>query len=132
MSYLLASAPKYALVGAAFAVLNMLLIILLDRAGIHYAISILIAAAILIPLSYWPHVKFTYQVNPGFGSFLRYLGAQLVNTPIMITLMFIATEWLAMPVWFATPAALLTLFILNLFSSYWAIVLHRPFKEGRS
>jgi len=132
MSNPLASAPKYALVGAAFAVLNMLLIILLDRVGIHYVVSILIAAATLIPLSYWPHVRFTYQVNPGFGSFLRYIGTQLVNTPITIVLMFVATEWLGMPVSIATPAVLLTLFILNLFSSYWAIVLHRPLKEGRS
>lgn len=127
----LSAAPRYALVGTVFAVLNMLLIIALDQVGIHYSIAILIAAATLIPLSYWPHVSFTYQVSPGLSSFLRYVGAQLMNTPIMLFLMWLATDRLGFSVAIATPSILLLIFSYNLGSSFWAIVLHRPRKEIR-
>jgi putative flippase GtrA len=132
MDRVLSFAPRYALVGAGFALLNMAMIIALNGIGIHYAIAILIAGATLVPISYWPHIKFTYQVSPSIGSFVRYVGAQLMNTPIVLAGMFVLTDMLGIPVAISTPTLILAIFAYNLHSSYWAIVLNRPAKEGRS
>lgn len=126
MNRLIASSPRYLAVSVLCMVLNAVLLIALDRAGVHYVISVLVSAAVLIPLSYAIHVVWTYRVEGGGRSFGRYSATQIVNTPIALFLFFIIHDRLALAMEWAAPIVIALMFLYNFLSSFWAIVLRKP------
>lgn len=123
MTSLFASSPRYLVVGLFCAVFNTALLIALDKAGLHYALATLISGAVLIPLSYVLHLRVTYRVAGGSGSFLRYAAAQAVNTPIALVLFFLICGLGGVPMTWAAPAVIGLMFVYNFISSFWAIAL---------
>jgi putative flippase GtrA len=112
-------------------VLNSALLIALDRASIHYALAVIISAAVLIPLSYSLHLLFTYRVQRVPGSFVRYAATQLVNTPVAIVLLFVIHARAGLPMPLAAPLVIGLMFLYNLMSSFWAIALRASARPAR-
>ena len=125
MNRLLAASPRYLLVSGLCMGLNVVLFIVLEALHVHYVISVAISAMVLIPLSYVLHRSFTYRVEGGRRSFLRYAGAQLVNSPIALVLFFLVHDRLALPMFWAAPLVIMLMFAYNFLSSFWALALGR-------
>lgn len=131
MRRLVASGPRYLVIGGGCVLLNTALLIALDRAHVHYALAVVISALVLIPLSYVLHLLFTYRVGGGPGSFARYSGTQIVNTPIAIALFFVIHAKAGVPMTWAAPLVIGLMFLYNLTSSFWAIALRAPARPSR-
>lgn len=131
MNALVASSPRYLAVSAACVAFNTLLLIALDRAGVHYAPAVVISALVLIPLSYALHLTVTYRVAPGAARLARYAAAQIVNTPIALVLFFLIHDRAGLPMAWAAPAVMALMFLYNLTSSYWAIARRAPSRAAR-
>lgn len=130
MNALLASSPRYLTVSIICVVLNMMLLVSLDQAGIHYTVAVLVSALVLIPTSYALHLVVTYRVAPRIGSFLRYAATQLVNTPAAIVLFFLIRDRAGLPMIWAAPTVTALMFLYNITSSFWAIS-YRPLRRAR-
>jgi putative flippase GtrA len=113
--------PRYIAVSLFCVLFNTILLISLDWAGLHYGASVLISAAVLIPLSYALHCTFTFAAEPGWRAFWRYAAAQIVNTPLAWLLFLLIHDWGALPMVFAAPLVIGLLFLWNFFTSGWAI-----------
>lgn len=125
MQRLLASSPRYVLVALFCVLLNNAFLIGLDMLGIHYVLSVIASALLLIPLSYWLHLHFTYRVEGGQRSFWRYAGVQIVNTPAALLLFFLIHDLAGLPMMAAAPLITLLMFLYNFLGSFWAILLGR-------
>lgn len=121
MITLILSSPRYLIVGATCALLNTALLIALDKSGANYVLATIISGLVLIPLSYILHARVTYRVKAGRGSFVRYAGAQAVNTPIALALFFIICGLGGVSMTWAAPTVIGLMFLYNLSSSFWAI-----------
>jgi putative flippase GtrA len=99
------------------------LLIALDHAGLHYVFATIISGFVLIPLSYALHVRITYRVVEKRDSFVRYAAAQAVNTPVALVLFFFIRGRADVPMVWAAPAVMGLMFLYNITSSFWAIVL---------
>jgi putative flippase GtrA len=121
---LISSSPRYLIVGGGCALLNTALLIALDKLGAHYVLATVISGMVLIPLSYVLHVRFTYRVVSGRGSFARYAAAQAVNTPIALLLFFLIAGLGGMSMVWAAPTVITLMFVYNLTSSFWSIAAH--------
>lgn len=121
MNRLLAASPPYLVVSALCMGLNVVLFIVLEASRVHYAITVAISAMLLIPLSYSLHRSFTYRVEGGLHSFLRYAGAQVVNSPIALVLFYLVHDRLALPMVWAAPLITALMFAYNFLSSFWAL-----------
>lgn len=126
MSRLLASSPRYLAVSALCMALNAALLIELDRLGVHYAVSVLVSAAALIPSSYALHVFWTYRMTGRETRFRRYFATQIVNTPIALLLLFVIHDRLGIAMIWAAPVVIFLMFLYNFLSSFWAIALVKP------
>ena len=126
MKGLFASSPRYVVVSALCTALNISLFIALDRMAVHYWVAVLISAAILIPLSYSLHLAWTFRVDGRAGTFARYAGTQIINTPVALVLFFVLIDRLGLEMRWAAPLVTALMFFYNLLSSYWAIALRQP------
>ena len=120
---LLSSSPRYLLVGIACAIFNTMLLILLDKLGAHYVLATILSGLVMIPLSYALHLRVTYRVVAGRGSFARYVAAQTVNTPVALLLFFLIHDSANVAMIWAAPAVMGLMFLYNVTSSFWAIAL---------
>jgi putative flippase GtrA len=118
---LIASGPRYALVGAVFAVLNALMLIVFDWFGLHYTVALGASMLTLVPLSYLVHLRFTYGVAGGLDSFWRYCGAQMISMPLSLVMLFFVHDLAGIPMKWAAWIVLGLMFLYNFLSSYWAI-----------
>ena len=130
MTNLVASSPRYLVVGGVFALLNTATLIALDRAGLHYLLGLLISLSVWVPLSYWVHLHFTYRVDGGAGSFARYFGAQLLNLPGATVLLFLFHDLGGLPMTWAAPAVMGLMLLYNIISSFWALCMRTSVQGG--
>lgn len=121
LSRLVGTSHIYIAVALACVVLNNTLLIGLDLLGAHYILSSLVAASILIPTSYWLHLRFTYTKKPHQYSFFRYAILQCVNIPATIFLLFIFYDLLDFPMLHSAVILTATMFIYNFLGSYLTI-----------
>lgn len=120
---LLASSPRYLAVSVTCMALNIVLLVALDRIGVHYGLAVIASALVLIPLSYALHLAITYRTQPRAGSFARYAAAQIVNTPVAVLLFFLIHDCAGVAMIWAAPAVTGLMFLYNITSSFWAIAL---------
>lgn len=121
MKRILATTPRYVLTGAVFALLNALLLIGFDMAGLHYVLALLTSALVLVPSSYWVHLRVTYAVEGGADSFMRYCGAQMISMPLSLLLIFVIHDLGGIAMLWTAWIVLALMFLYNLLSSFWAI-----------
>ena len=130
MKAMFASGPRYLVIAATCVLLNNTFLIGLDALGVHYVITVIASAMLLIPLSYWLHLRFTYRLEGGQRSFWRYAGVQAVNTPAALALFFLIHDLAGLPMTAAAPLITVLMFLYNFSGSFWAIVFgHAPRAE---
>jgi len=113
---------RYAVVAAGCAILHNVIIIGLDRLGVHYVFASLVSFVVVLSTGYLLHCSFTFTADRSLGSFLRYGGAMAANLPLSILGLFLFHDIAHLPMVIASPVATVALFVVNYFLSAWAIV----------
>ena len=116
----------YPFVAGFCALLHNVIIIGLDRVGVHYAIASVVSFFLVAASGYLLHCAITYRTSPALRSFVRYLGAMAFNLPLSIVALFLFHDLARLPMIIASPLATVALFVANYFLSTWAIVGGKP------
>jgi putative flippase GtrA len=115
-------APRYLGVSIGCVLINNALLITLDRIGVPYLKSLLISAAIMIPLGFLLQARITFGAPPGWLRFGRYAAVMIVNTPLAWLLLWALHDRAGLAMIYASPIMTAMLFIWNYMASGWAIL----------
>ncbi|MEO8019598.1 MAG: GtrA family protein [Pseudomonadota bacterium] len=113
---------RYLTVGALCALIHNLIMIGGDFFGVHYLPATLISFAVVTPLGYFLHCRFTFRKAHSLEGFLRFMAGIAIGYPISLALMVLFCSGLGLPVLIAAPLATAVLFVFNYLSAHWAIV----------
>ena len=113
---------RYLAVALACAILNNLVLIGLDRFGVHYVVSSLISFVVVVSVGYSLHSWFTFRVRRGVLTFALYVIALAANFPLQLFLLYLTVDLARLPMVIASPLATLILFGWNFFATRWALV----------
>ncbi|HXS49252.1 MAG TPA: GtrA family protein [Sphingomicrobium sp.] len=111
----------YALIAAACALLNVAVMILGDRAGLHYAVSTAISFCLCVVVGYSLHSRFTFLVLPSVAGLRRYTTAMALNFPLALASMWFFHDAMGIAIGAAAVASTAALTAYNYLSSRWAI-----------
>ena len=118
----IAHGRRYLTVGALCALVYNLTMIGCDFAGMHYLPASLLSVAVVGPLGYFLHCRFTFKKTLSLMGFLRFMAGIALAYPLLLALMALFCSGLGLPVPIATPLATAALFVFNYVSAHWAIV----------
>ena len=118
----LAHGRRYLTVGALCALIHNVIMIGGDYVGLHYLPATLVSFAVVTPLGYFLHCRFTFRKARSLGGFVRFMSGIAIGYPISLALMILFCSGLALPVVIAAPLATAILFAFNYVSAHWAIV----------
>ncbi len=121
-STILEHGRRYTTVGAICAVTHNLVMIGGDFAGLHYLPATLLSVALVTPLGYALHCRFTFRKGRSVEGFLRFAAGIALGYPISLALMVLFCSGFGWPVLVAAPLATILLFVFNYVSAHWAIV----------
>ena len=121
-SALVAQGRRYVSVGVLCAITHNLIMIGADLAGLHYFPATLLSFAVVTPLGYSLHCRFTFRKAHSLDGFLRFMAGIAVGYPLSLALMVLFCSGLSLPVFVAAPLATVALFVFNYVSAHWAIV----------
>lgn len=113
---------RYTTVGAVCAIVHNIVMIGSDLAGIHYFPATLISVAVVTPLGYFLHCRFTFRKGRSLTDFLRFAGGIAVGYPLSLALMALFVSSFGWPVAVAAPLATIILFLFNYLWAHWAIL----------
>lgn len=119
---LIAHGRRYLSVGALCAITHNLIMIGGDLAGLHYFPATLVSFAVVTPLGYSLHCRFTFRKPHSLDGFLRFMAGIAVGYPLSLALMVLFCSGLGLPVVVAAPLATAVLVAFNYVSAHWAIV----------
>ena len=119
---LLARGGRYTIVGAACALANNVITIGGDLLGLHYFPATLISLALVTPLGYELHSRFTFAARRSWQAFVRFTAGIAVAYPISLAMMVVLCSGLRMPVYIAMPIVTAALFVWNFLAAHWAIL----------
>lgn len=120
-SYFARQTTRYTVVGAMCAIANNLVMIVGDRAGIHYFPMSILSFLLVTPFGYLLHSGFTFGEPRSFRAFLRFSSGVALGFPIYLITMAILCTGLSLSVVVATSIATVLLFLWNYASAHWAI-----------
>ena len=115
---------RYLLVAIGCAGLHNAIMIVLDALHVHYGLSLIISAAVLIPVGYWLQGRITFAADSSWVSFWRYALVMIVNTPMSFIALWVLYDRGGLPMWIAAPVSTIILLIWNYISSGWALRSH--------
>jgi len=115
-------APRYLAVSVFCILFNNGLLIALDAADVHYAISVLISAVVMIPLGFILQSRITFAAAGAWRGFLRYSAVMIFNTPLAWLLLWAIHGNAGVSMIYASPVMTAVLFIWNYLASGWAIL----------
>ena len=121
-SDILAHGRRYITVGAVCALTHNVIMIGSDFFGLHYFPATLLSFAVVTPLGYYLHCRFTFRKAQSLDGFLRFMSGIAVGYPLSLALMVLFCSVMGLPVIIAAPLATLALFAFNYVSAHWAIV----------
>jgi len=121
----------YVTVSLICVIFNNLLLIWLDSMSVHYTLSVIISAAVMIPLGFGLHARFTYTVEPTSSAFWRYASVLILNTPAAWLLFLVIHDCGGLPMVYAAPVVTGILFVWNYAASGWAILARPPQFQGK-
>ncbi len=116
---------SYLVVAGLCAVLHNIIMIGLDAGGVHYGISLLISAAVLIPTGFFAQGRVTFDGDLSLANFIRYTAVMIVNTPVSYASLWLLYDITKLPMIAAAPIATFALLIWNFFASGWALKRNR-------
>lgn len=125
IGFILRRSPRYLGVSVACVLVNMLLLIGLDRLGWSSGAAVVASACLLIPLAFALHVHVTYTIEPTVPAFLRYAGVTLVNTPVAWLLLLLIHDRGGIDMVVAAPLVTLIMFFWNFLAGSWALLAGR-------
>lgn len=122
LAAILAHGRRYLTVGALCALVHNLIMIGGDLAGLHYVLATFLSFAVVTPLGYFLHCRFTFRKAHSLEGFLRFMAGIAVGYPLSLVLMILFCSGLRLPVAIAAPLATAILFAFNYLSAHWAIM----------
>jgi putative flippase GtrA len=109
-------------VGIACAVLHNVIMIVGDRAGLHYALSLVYSFVIVVVVGFLLHSGWTFHgAERSRASFTRYVLVASGNFPASLAGLYVFVDVLSLPVAIASPIVTVILFALNFFGNRWAL-----------
>lgn len=93
-----------------------------DLAGGHYFGLSFLSFALVTPLGYWLHSRFTFGERLSLRNFLRFASGVAAGFPISLLVMAILCTGLSQPVIVAAPIATVVLFVWNYATAHLAIL----------
>jgi putative flippase GtrA len=93
--------------------LNNAIVIGMDQAGYHYAVSVAVAFLVVMLVGYRLHASYTFEVEASRGGWLRFLLVNLSGFPLSIALMFVLCDGVGLSASLAMPIATVLLFAWN-------------------
>lgn len=123
--YLLREPSRYLVVGASCAVLNNIILIAGDAAGLHYAVAILLTFILVLPLSYLAHAFWTFSAVLSWEAFGRFLMGSLLSLGVASVAVGLLKGGLQLPMLVTAPLATVAMTIYNFLMTRWAVAKHR-------
>ena len=121
-SAVLARGRRYLTVGAFCALTHNVIMIGADLAGLHYLPATFISFAVVTPLGYLLHCRFTFHQAHSLAGFLRFTAGIAAAFPLSLGLMALFCTVLQWPVLVAAPLTTVLLVVYNYVSAHWAII----------
>lgn len=118
---LLLRGPRYLAVTLFCFVFNNVLLLALSRMGLHYVWCVLISIAVMIPLSYWLHARYTFGTSCEHTTFVRFAAAQALNIPVSLVLFYLLRDRLNLSMNIAVPLSTSVMFAWNFVAAWWAL-----------
>lgn len=113
---------RYTLIGALCAVSNYIIMLAVDAAGGHYLVGTLVAFAIVTPVAYLLHSRFTFAEPFSFRAFSRFVAGGASTYPIAAGTLIILCSGLHFSVAVAAPVAAVFMFGWNFAAAHWSIM----------
>lgn len=113
---------RYLLVGGLCAAAHNIVMIGGDRAGGHYLPLIGLSFALVTPLGYALHSRFTFRRPASAGGFARFAAGVAVGVPLSLLFMALLCTGFRLPVPVAAPIATALLFAYNYLAAQLAIL----------
>lgn len=115
-------AARVVAVGGVCALVHNAIMIAGDRAGLHYAVSLVISFAVVVVIGYSLHSRWTYKLAVrGAASFWRYVVVASANFPASLAGMFVFVDLVGLSVPIASPIVTVLLFVMNYLGNKWAL-----------
>jgi putative flippase GtrA len=125
-----ARGAKLAIVGAACFCLNVALVWIGDRAGLHYLAAAMLAFPAVLIVGYLLHARFTFGEPLSLASFLPYAAAMGCNLPLSGALLVVLCEVFGVGAPMGMALAAILLIGWNLLSPVVAFRLGRTVRPG--
>ena len=121
---------RYSLVGVTCVLLNYAIIVALSEVGLHYILAMLVAFAVVTPIGFFLHSRFTFGEPLRWPAFLRFSAGVASAAPIAFIAMIALISGLKLHVAIATPIATIIVFLWNFVAAHWAIVPSFKFRSA--
>jgi putative flippase GtrA len=121
---------RYSLVGVVCVLLNYAIIVATNGAGLHYMLAMLIAFAVVTPVGFLLHSRFTFHERLRWQAFWRFCAGAASAAPLAFAAMILLCSGLKLHVAVATPIATLIVFLWNFVAAHWAIVPQFKFRSA--
>lgn len=118
-------AARYLSVGALVTVVNNLLLIGGDRAGLGYAALMALTWLVGGSLGYVLHARHTFRQRHGWAAYTRFMGGVALGVPLAWALLWLLHSVLALPMWLAAPLATVAMLAYNYAAARLAILWRR-------
>ncbi len=119
---ILAKAPaRYLVVGGTCAVLNNVILIAGDAAGLQYVVSVLLTFLFVLPISYLAHALWSFTVPASWSGFVHYVAASVSSLAVACVTVGILRGGLMLPMVAAAPLATIAMTLYNYLMTRWAV-----------
>jgi putative flippase GtrA len=112
---------RYLVIGAVCAVLNNLILICGDALGLHYAVSIMITFALVLPATYLAHAHWTFDIRLSWVGFGRFLLGSVISLLVASSTIWLFRGLLLLPMAVTAPLATVTMTAYNYIMTRWAM-----------
>ena len=121
---------RYSLVGIVCVLLNYAIIVAANAAGLHYIPAMLLAFALVTPIGFLLHSRFTFREPFRWQALWRFSAGAASAAPLAFAAMILLCSGLSLHVAIATPIATLIVFLWNFIAAHWAIVPQFNFRSA--
>lgn len=122
---------RYMMVGLVCAGLHNVVMIVLNYAGLHYQLSLVLSVAVTGMVGYTLHSLYTFRRNITGARLSRFISGIAIGFVLNFVLMYLMCDLIGISVPIATPIATALLFFFNFAAARWAIYLHRDRDRDR-
>lgn len=111
----------YGLIAALCAGLHLAILVFGDALGLHFTVLVTISFVACVIVGYLGHCRFTFEVVPTLADLARYTLAMAANYPLTLAAVWLAHDWMGLPMLIAAPASTVLMTAYNFLSSRWAV-----------